>query len=114
MTPLIYIKCSAPSLGMLDLCDCSAARVHAGSNAGIENAAAIVSAACLRSVVTMTIRATRAWRSIWAARGVSRLSSSPSKTLRSAAVNGHENTQADRHDARRKTRTAQCLGSRAP
>jgi len=28
MTPLMYIKCSAPSLGMLDLCDCSAARVH--------------------------------------------------------------------------------------
>jgi len=34
MTPLMYIKCLARSLGMLDLCDCCTRR--SGSNAGID------------------------------------------------------------------------------
>ena len=75
------------------------------------SAAPIVSAASARSPVTMTIRLTPALRSVCTARGVSRLSSSPSRRAPIVRPSTDTNTlKAERQDARLSTRTARSLG----
>ncbi len=78
-------------------------------------AAPIVSAASARSPVTITMRATPAVRSDWTARGVSRLSSSPSSKAPMVRPSTATKTlSADRQAARRSARTAQSSGLLEP
>ena len=88
---------------------------RSASTASRSSAAPMVSAASARSPVSMTMRETPAARRACTARGVSRLSSSPSsKTPIVRPSTATKTLRAERQAARRSARAAHSSGLRAP